>query len=259
MAELATFKYLSDGTPIRIDSSDPDVIARTLKEKELEVAQERKQTAYKASPEFQPSEADFVKEESLLGDVGEYGEAVMRTGGRAGRGALAGLVSIPTGIASTIGRGLQAAGVERGENVALTAQAVQDALAPDISDTGLWGEIPKALVQFGVPGAAVLKVLGNSNKATKLLATAFAEGTVAEEDMQSFGDTFLPNPVTKTKELDRLEGQEKAFAALYNKGVNGLEAAALMAGIPLAMTATGAVIKTGAKGAALVPGVKQVG
>ncbi len=36
MAELATFKYLSDGTPIRIDSSDPDVIARTLKEKELE-------------------------------------------------------------------------------------------------------------------------------------------------------------------------------------------------------------------------------
>ena len=82
---------------------------------------------------------------------------------------------------------------------------------------------------------------------------------VAEEDMQSFGDTFLPNPVTKTKELDRLEGQEKAFAALYNKGVNGLEAAAVMAGIPLTLTATGAVIKTAAKGASLVPGVKQVG
>ena len=52
MAELATFKYLSDGTPIRIDSSDPDVIARTLREKELQVAQERKRTAFEASAEF---------------------------------------------------------------------------------------------------------------------------------------------------------------------------------------------------------------
>lgn len=74
MAELATFKYLSDGTPIRIDSSDPDVIARTLREKELEVAQERRRTAFEASAEFQPSEADFVKEESS-GSIGEYGEA----------------------------------------------------------------------------------------------------------------------------------------------------------------------------------------
>ncbi len=257
-----TLRRLSDGSIERIYSSDPDTISLKVQDAERAISAKRKQdalTAYRASTDFQPSEEDFVKEESLLGDVGEYGEAVMRTGGRAGRGVLAGLVSIPTEIASTVGRGLQAAGVERGENVVLTAQAVQDALAPDISDTGLWGEIPKALVQFGIPGAAVFKVLGNSNKATKLLATAAAEGVVAEEDMQSFGDTFLPNPVTKTKELDRLEGQEKAFAALYNKGVNGLEAAALMAGIPLAMTATGAVIKTGAKGAALVPGVKQVG
>ena len=259
MAELATFKYLSDGTPIRINSSDPDVIARTIREKELEIAQERREIAFKASPEFQPSESDFVKEESLLSDIGEYGEAVMRTGGRAARGTLAGLVAIPTELASTFGRGLEAAGVERGENVVARAQAVQNAFAPDISDLGLWAEVPKALVQFGLPGAAVLKVIGNSNKATKILATVAAEGMVAEEDMKSFGDTFLPNPITKTIELDRLEGQERAFAALYNKGVNGLEAAALMAGIPLTLTAAGAVVKTTAKGAALVPGVKQVG
>ena len=257
-----TFKRLSDGSIERIYSNDPDVIARTVKEKELGIAQRRKEDAliaYQASPEFQPSESDFVKEESLLGDIGEYGEAVMRTGGRAGRGVLAGLVAIPTEAASTIGRGLEAAGVDRGANIVARAQSVQNAFAPEISDLGLWAEVPKALVQFGLPGAAVFKVLGNSNKATKILATAAAEGMVAEEDMKSFGDTFLPNPVTKTKELERLEGQERAFAALYNKGVNGLEAAAVMAGIPLALTGAGAVIKTTAKGAALVPGVKQVG
>ena len=255
-----TYKRLSDGSIEKFYSKDPDTLALKVQDAERSITARRKEDAaiaYRASPEFQPSESDFVKEES--DGVLEYGEAVMRTGGRAGRGVLSGLVAIPTEIASTIGRGLQAAGIERGENVVNRAQAVQDALAPDISDTGLWGEIPKALIQFGIPGAAVFKILGNSNKATKILATAAAEGMVAEEDMKSFGDTFLPNPVTKTKELDRLEGQEKAFAALYNKGVNGLEAAAVMAGIPLTLTAAGAVIKTTAQGAALVPGVKQIG
>ena len=99
---------------------------------------------------------------------------------------------------------------------------------------GAWAEIPKALVQFGVPGAAVLKVLGNQNKATKLLAVAAAEGLVAEEDMKSFGDTFLPNPITKTKELEGLDGQERAFAALYNKGVNGLDSSSFFF-LPLAV------------------------
>ena len=257
-----TYKRLSDGTVISIMDDDPDYIARKTKEAELEIARKRKEDAaisFRASPEFQPSESDFVTEETALGKLSEYGEAVMRTGGRAGRGVLAGLVSIPTELSKSIGFGLESLGVEEGSEIVDRANSFKEAFAPDVTDLGLWGEVPKALVQFGVPGAAVLKVLGNSNKATKLMAVAAAEGLVAEEDMKSFGDTFLPNPVTKTKELERLDAQERAFASLYNKGVNGLEAAALLAGIPLAMTATGAVIKTGAKGAALIPGVKQVG
>ena len=75
-----TFKRLSDGSIERIYSNDPDVIARTVKEKELGIAQRRKEDAliaYQASPNFQPSESDFVKEESLLGDISDVGEAVM--------------------------------------------------------------------------------------------------------------------------------------------------------------------------------------
>tara|TARA_R100000664_G_C2758982_1_gene148301 strand:+ start:2710 stop:6771 length:4062 start_codon:yes stop_codon:yes gene_type:complete len=246
MAELATFKYLSDGSPIRINSSDPDVIAQKIREGELAIQQRRKQRQYLASPEYQPAEEAPEGEE-------------ITTYGKVGRGILSGLVTIPTELAATIGYGLSAAGYEQGDEIARQAMVVQDTYAPDIEGLGAWAEVPKALVQFGVPGGLVLKTLGNANKATKLLALASAEGMVAEEDMKSFGDTFLPNPITKTKELEALDGQERALAALYNKGVNGLESAAMLAGIPLTITAGGAVINTTAKGLAKVPGIKQVG
>ena len=244
-----TYKRLSNGRVATLYGDDPDNIARQLREKELEIQNNNRldsQRKFLASPEYQPGEEAPVGEE-----IGAFGSMA--------RGVSAGLVSIPTELASTIGHGLSALGVEKGEDVVESAQLLQDRFAPDIEGLGAWAEIPKALVQFGVPGGVVLKALGNSNKLTKLLAVASAEGMVAESDMKSFGDTFLPNPITKTKELEGLEGQERAFAALYNKGVNGLEAAAIMAGIPLALTAAGAVVNTTAKGAARIPGVKQIG
>jgi len=246
MAELATFKYLSDGSPIRINSSDPDVIAQKIREGELAIQQKRKQREYLASPEYQPAEEVATGEE-------------ISTFGKVGRGILSGLVTAPTEAASTVGYALSASGSKEGDEIAKTAQMLQERFAPDIEGLGAWAEVPKALIQFGVPGGLVLKALGNANKATKLLALASAEGMVAEEDMKSFGDTFLPNPITKTKELEALDGQERALAALYNKGVNGLESAAMLAGIPLTITAGGAVINTTAKGLAKVPGIKQVG
>jgi len=245
MADIGTLQYLSDGSPLRV-FGDPDTVKRKVREAELEIQRNKKEIAYKASPEYQPGEVAPVGDE-----IGTFGKV--------GRGALAGLVTIPTEIASSVGYGLSAAGYDAGEDVVKTAEMVKEQFAPDIEGLGAWAEVPKALIQFGVPGGVVLKALGNSNKLTKLLAVASAEGMVAESDMKSFGDTFLPNPVTKTKELAMLDGQEKAFAALYNKGVNGLEAAAVMAGIPLVLTASGAVINTTLKGAARVPGVKQIG
>ena len=107
-----TYKRLSDGSIEKFYSKDPDTLALKVQDAERSITARRKEDAaiaYRASPEFQPSESDFVKEES--DGVLEYGEAVMRTGGRAGRGVLSGLVAIPTEIASTIGRGLQAAGI----------------------------------------------------------------------------------------------------------------------------------------------------
>jgi hypothetical protein len=244
-----TYKRLSDGRVATFYGDDPDSVARQLKEKELEIQHNNRidaQRKFLTSPEYQPGEEAPVGEE-----IGTFG--------RMGRGALRGLVSIPTELSASMYTALAAAGYDKGHIGARNSLAIKDRFAPDIEGMGAWAEIPKALVQFGVPGAAVLKVLGNQNKATKLLAVAAAEGLVAEEDMKSFGDTFLPNPITKTKELEGLDGQERAFAALYNKGVNGLEAAAIMAGIPLTITAAGAIVNTTAKGAARIPGVKQIG
>jgi hypothetical protein len=244
-----TYKRLSDGSLQEFFGDDPDYIAQKVKEKELEIQHNNRidaQRKFLTSPEYQPGEEAPVGEE-----IGTFG--------RMGRGALRGLVSIPTELSASMYTALAAAGYDKGHIGARNSLAIKDRFAPDIEGMGAWAEIPKALVQFGVPGAAVLKVLGNQNKATKLLAVAAAEGLVAEEDMKSFGDTFLPNPITKTKELEGLDGQERAFAALYNKGVNGLEAAAIMAGIPLTLTAAGAVVNTTAKGAARIPGVKQIG
>ena len=169
-----TYKKLSDGSYAAIDSKDPNVVAQKVKEKELEIQRKRKldaDSAYKASPDYQPG-ATLEKE-----DIG--------TSGKVGRGALAGLVAIPTSITSTVGYGLQAAGFEEeGADIVARAQAAKQKLAPDIEGLGLAAEIPKALVQFGLPGGLILKAMKNSGKATQLVATAAGEGLVAEEDMK---------------------------------------------------------------------------
>jgi hypothetical protein len=238
-------KVREDGRSLYIDANSPEDASRILREKNLALKAEKKQQAYEASPEYQPGE---TLESENIG-----------TGGAILRGGLNGLVTIPTEITKSIGLGLQAAGAEElGGDFVKSADAVKERFAPDIEDLGLAAEIPKALVQFGLPAAAILRATRGANKATQILATAAGEGLVAEEDMKTFGDTYLPNPLTKTQELEFLTGQERAYTALYNKGKTGLEAAALTLGIPLALTGAGAVIRTTSNVAANVPGVKQV-
>tara|TARA_R100001129_G_scaffold186585_1_gene179026 strand:- start:9 stop:4139 length:4131 start_codon:yes stop_codon:yes gene_type:complete len=238
-------KVREDGRSLYLQADSPEEASRMLREQNLALRSERKQQEYKASAEYQPGET--LEPENI-----EFGGKVLR-------GGLNGLVSIPTNITSAVGFGLQAAGAEEvGSDLVDRANAVRERFAPDIEGLGLAAEIPKALVQFGLPAGLVFKATKGANKATQIAATAAAEGLVAEEDMKTFGDTYLPNPLTKTQELEFLSGQERAFAALYNKGKTGLEAAAITMGVPLALTGAGAVIKTTSKVAANVPGVSQV-
>ena len=238
-------KVREDGRSLYLQADSPEEASRMLREQNLALRAERKQREYKASADYQPGET--LEPENI------------NFGGRVFRGGLNGLVSIPTNATSAVGFALQAAGQEDlGSDFIDRAKAVQDRFAPDIEGLGLAAEIPKALVQFGLPGTLVFRATRGSNKATQIAATAAAEGLVAEEDMKTFGDTYLPNPLTKTQELEFLEGQERAFAALYNKGKTGLEAAALTMGVPLALTGAGAVIKTTSKVAANVPGVREI-
>ena len=238
-------KVREDGRSLYIDADSPEDASRILKEKNLALRQARKDRKFKAGPDYQPGEV-LEKE-----DIGFMGSVM--------RGGLNGLVSIPTNITSTIGYGLQAAGAEEvGSELVDRAKAVQSRFAPDVEGLGLAAEVPKALVQFGLPAYKVFQAVKGASTATKVAATAAAEGLVAEEDMKTFGDDYLPNPLTKTQELEFLNGQERAFAALLNKGKVGLEAAALTAGIPLALTGAGAVIKTSSGAIAKVPGVREI-
>ena len=159
-------KVREDGRSLYIDANSPEDASRILREKNLALKAEKKQQAYEASPEYQPGE---TLESENIG-----------TGGAILRGGLNGLVTIPTEITKSIGLGLQAAGAEElGGDFVKSADAVKERFAPDIEDLGLAAEIPKALVQFGLPAAAILRATRGANKATQILATAAGEGLVA--------------------------------------------------------------------------------
>ncbi|OUW99500.1 MAG: hypothetical protein CBD88_00735 [Flavobacteriales bacterium TMED228] len=218
---------LKDGTYYTFkDTDDPDEISRKVKERNLEIEnKQREADFYLKSPDYQPAEEIQQK------DIG-FGSKVQR-------GALNGLVSIPSETLATVGYGLQAAGQqELGDDVIARAKAFQEMYAPDITGLGFAAELPKALVQFGVPGGAVLKATKGIRKGAALLPVAAAEFTVASPDMETFGDSFVGGGPTKTKELQYLDGQEKAFAALENKGKVALEGALTALGAPYLFTKT---------------------
>tara|TARA_R110002072_G_scaffold6235_3_gene37225 strand:+ start:4985 stop:9076 length:4092 start_codon:yes stop_codon:yes gene_type:complete len=220
------YKQLTDGSYLPYElNDDPNEVARKVKEKNLTIKAEEAQFNYLNSDKNNPA-TELIQEDVSFG-------------GKVGRGALNGLVSIPTEIASTIGYGLQLAGEEEaGERMVSRAKAVQEMYAPNIEGLGFAAELPKALVQFGVPGGAILKATKGIRKGAGLLPLAAAEFTVASPDMETFGDSFLPGGPTKTKDLQYLDGQEKAYAALENKGKVALEGAALALGVPFAFAKT---------------------
>ena len=216
------YKILDDGSQFTwSDDADLNEIRRQIKEKNLAIKLEKDQANYLNSDKYQP--ATELEQE----DIGTWGAA--------GRGALHGLVSIPTETLSTVGYGLQLAGEEEmGQDLVTTAQSIQEMYAPDITGLGLAAELPKALVQFGVPGMAILKATKGIRKGAGLIPLAAGEFTVASPDMETFGDSFVGGGPTKTRELQYLDGQEKAYAALENKGKTALEGAAVAIGAPFA-------------------------
>ena len=238
------YKVLDNGQSVIINAKSEDEAKLILREKNLASKLREKEIAYKASPDYQPG-ATLEKE-----NIGFWGSV--------GRGATAGAVTGITEIGSTIGLGLQALGAEEeGQNIENKMQAIQETFAPDIEGLGLSAEIPKLLFQFGLPGVAVLRAAKGANAATKAMALGSAEGLAAESDMKTMGDTWFGGGPTATKDLQSLEGQELAYAKLYNKGMVGLEALGVMTGVPIALRAAVDVGADAAQVAARVPGVKQ--
>ena len=223
------YKQLTDGSYLPYEiGDDPNEVARRVKEQNLSIKAEQDQFNYLNSDKNNPAT--------------ELAQEDISFGGKVGRGALNGLVSIATEGASTIGYGLQLAGEEEaGEDIVARAQAVQEMYAPNIEGLGFAAELPKALVQFGLPGGAVLKAAKGIRKGASLIPLAAAEFTVASPDMETFGDSFLPGGPTKTKDLEYLNGQERAYAALENKGKIALEGAALAIGAPFVFAKTAQV------------------
>ena len=238
------YRVLDNGQSIIINAASEDDASRVLREKNLESKLKEKEIAYKASPDYQPGET-LEKE-----NIGFWGSV--------GRGATAGAVTGITEIGSTVGLGLQALGAEEeGLDIEKKMQAIQENFAPDIEGLGLSAEIPKLLFQFGLPGAAILKASKGANAALKALALGAGEGLAAESDMKTMGDMWFGGGPTATKDLQNLEGQELAYAKLYNKGMVGLEAFGVMTGVPIALRAAVDVGADAAQVAARVPGVKQ--
>ena len=243
---MSIVKRLDDGSTIGFpDGSDPDAIQRQLKEKNLAISLERKQLSHQLSPEYNPGET--LEEEA----IGTYGKA--------GRGMLNGLITMITEPVATVGYGLQAAGIEEdlGEELVKRSKSVQERFAPDIEGMGFAAELPKALVQFGLPSAMILKAVKGTNLAAQAIALGMGESLVAGEDQQTMGDAFIGIGPTLTKDLEHLEGQEKAYQALLNKGKVGLEAAAITAGIPQLFGLMSASFIGAAQIGSKVPGVKQ--
>ncbi len=244
---MAIVKFLNDGSSVLFEEgTEPSIIQKELREKNLALALERKKLEKQLSPDYNPGTTLESDEVSFSGKFG--------------KGLLSGLVEIPTNIVSGVGYGLQLAGQEEaGEELIARSKAVEERFAPDIEGYGLAAELPKALVQFGLPGSFVLKAAKSANLATKAAALGAAEGLVAGEDMQTIGDAYIGIGPTLTKDLSHLEGQEKALTALMNKGKVGLEGAALTAGIPAVFGLLGATFSDVATVGSKVPGVKQAG
>jgi len=242
---MAIWRYLEDGSSIAFSNdTDPNEISRTLREKNLAIKKQNELILKQTRPEYNPGE-ELEKE-----DIGTFGSA--------GRGILNGLVSIPTNIQSTVGYGLQALGQEElGEEVVRRANAIQEIYAPDIEGLGFSADLTKALVQFGLPAGIVFKATQGASKAAQVVALGTGEAVVASEDMESLGDLYIGVGPTLTKDLQHLEGQEKAYQALLNKGKIGLEASAITLGIPKLFQAIGATFSGVAEVGAKVPGVNQ--
>ena len=213
---------------INVDTDDVNVAIQKANERLLEKQLERKQRAYEASPEFQPG-ATLEKE-----NMGWMGSVA--------RGVQSGAISIPANVLQTAGLGLQALGQEEiGEDIERRGERFEERYGYDIEGLGNAALIPKLLIQFGLPAAAVLRATKGLNKPLRLLLEGAAEATVADSDMKSIGNLW--GGPTATRELADLEGKERVFEALKNKGKIGTEAATAAVALPLALRTTGVVIK----------------
>ena len=96
---MAIVKFLNDGSSVLFEEgTEPSIIQKELREKNLALALERKKLEKQLSPDYNPGTTLEADEVSFSGKFG--------------KGLLSGLVEIPTNIVSGVGYGLQLAGQE---------------------------------------------------------------------------------------------------------------------------------------------------
>jgi len=194
---------LPNGTQIFVESNDPEEIKKATQK-----AQERSS-----------SDSD-----SVIGDIG--------------RGIVAGVVSIPQGIAT-----IPTTGLDLLFNTDVTDDVNEffESIKPDVGGTA--GKTAQMVAQFGIPGLGVARGLSQLTKLQQLGTMAAVDAAVATDDVDTFAD-MLFDKESDEERLRNLQGRDAALARLTERLQVLGETAAVMYAAPVAVS--GAVKGIGA-------------
>jgi hypothetical protein len=158
--------------------------------------------------------------------------------GDIGRGVVAGVVSIPQGLAT-----LPTTGIDLlfDTNVTDDINEFFEAIKPDVG--GAAGKTAQMVTQFGIPGLGVASALSKLTKLQQLGTMAAVDAAVATDDVDTFTD-MLFDKESDEERLKNLEGRDAALARLTERLQVFGETAAVMYAAPIAVS--GAVKGVGA-------------
>ena len=169
---------LIDGTNVFIDSDDPEVIAE-----KTAAAQQKKTRRLKRSG-------------SGIGDIGRAVPA-------AAVSAVQGVATLPTTAIDLLFN------TEVTDNV----NEFFEAIKPDVQGTA--GKTVQTVLQFGIPGLGVTKVLSGLSKTKQLAAIGAVDAAVATDDINTFADMF--DKESDEERIKNLKGRKAAAARLKER------------------------------------------
>lgn len=198
---------LPDGRRINVNTDDPE------KARKAGIAYYKKTRALTAED----------LEESEISTVGDIAKGLV--GGPIK--AVAGLSSLPWEVYDAL--------ADPEESQAQKVRDFYDSLTPTTRTKA--GEAASFITQFAIPGTIAARIakarkLGKAGEIGALAGTDFA---VATQDVETLGDFFETGP-TQTTDTEALEGTERAAAELGNRLKVAGESAAIILGLPMALS-----------------------